>query len=237
MTELSDIRINLSAERLQRVIDVIEMSKDEPVAERTAHFSITALGDFRVGAAVKVLIDLLDHPNEGHRNTARTSLLRIRNAMGALWLDGSLSIIYQSALCNGDRRTRQLAMQAMVDCIPTEMFLRRLVAELRSDEKDMMMSAVRLAAKVSRFDVADRLMDIAFEEMNDELSRMIALESLAGTVRELDINALEYLELMLAVEVDRLGKMYENDNDIDYILWRVDEVFRNIHECLDDMGV
>lgn len=225
----------LSAERLTRLTGVINRHKNECGAERVTRDAIESLGEFRSGAAVLALVGLLDHADEGHRATARTSLLRIRNSMGMFWLDGSLSIIGHNARRDGDRRMFRNALRAMVDCSKPEFFLHRFLPELRGADGEDLRFSVRLAARVSHFDVADRLMDIAFDAARDDVSRMLALESLAGAVRELDEDELEYLELMLAVEMNRLSETHD-DGDIDWILDRAEEVFRVIHERIDDIA-
>lgn len=232
---LVDELTDRSAGRLRRLIAIIGRFKDECGSERTVREAIEALGGFRVGRAVRELVELVDHADEGHRATARSSLLRIRNAMGALWIDGSLTIIRKNAESAGDRRICRNALVAVVDCTGPELSLRHFLPMLRGPGDEDLRSIVRLAAKVPHFDIADRLMDIAFDASRDDVLRMMALESLAGTVVGLDADDLEYLELMLAVETVRLSEG-RTDDDSDYMLARADEVFRVIHECLDDLA-
>jgi hypothetical protein len=227
--------IDRSAWRLKRLLKTVDRFKNDCGAESAARDAISDLGDFRVGMAVKALVELLDHPNEGHRATARTSLLRIRNAMGHLWLDGSLAIICRNAENRGDHRTYRNGMKAVVDLIGSKLLLGRMLPKLRGPDGEDLRLMVRLAAKVSDFDVADRLMDIAFDSARDDILRMLALESLTGAVAGLDEECLEYLGLMLAVETVRLSERHA-DSDIDWILERADEVLRVIHERIDDIA-
>ncbi|MEA3249127.1 MAG: hypothetical protein U9Q03_02095 [Patescibacteria group bacterium] len=222
--------IDRSAERLRFLID-------EAHDTGTDCQAIDELGNFRVGAAVAALVDLLDHPEGLHRYAARGSLLRIRDSMGALWLDGSLTIIRHNAKTHGDRRTRLNALNAMVDCTPVKMFSDRLVEELVGSDEEDVIFAVGLAARVPNKYIATRLCWIVdLDDSRSEGMKMAAAESLAVAVRDMDTDSLGKLMRVVGGTTGRLLGRHETADGFDHLLSRFAKVHRSIAERLDDIA-
>lgn len=226
----------LSGERLKELIRIIDCNKDICGAERVTRDAIESLGEFRTGMAVLALVGLLDHPDEGHRATARVSLLRIRKGIGATWLDGSLAIIHSNAVRDGDRRVRRLAMRAWTDIIPPGMYAHRMLKEMCGTDEEDVEFTVRLSAKAPHYDIAERLLDIVFDDTNSDLLRMVAMESFASVMRDMDIEAFRRLTLMVSMDLMMVLNGYRPTEQFDFILSRLAEAYRNIAERIDDIA-
>lgn len=220
--------VNRSAERLQELVS--------DTAGSNGHENIKELGNFRVGAAVAALVNLLDCPEMMARNLASRSLWTIHRAMGDAWFEGSLKCIVQHAEEQNDFYLRRNAHWTLIDQFPPDKVSDLIVNALSYETGTRKLQAISMASHVLTIKSADNLLQIATDTLNrhERDERIAAAESLAKVVRDLDIESLRSFSITLSVGVSHLLLHTRHDGEVDLPLSKLADVYRNLAERLDD---